>query len=171
MLVNMSAALWMAAWYWWKGIERDARYFAAGFAATGLVALSGGLYLIFTWPLPGSYNVMFGEPSVMLGAILLAAALALARDWSLWSVGLLAMLAGVTAVLIGARILNLGLTQSAPLSAAGFCLTGLAGILTLPVAQWRNSKGLRIPAALAALLGGAIWLLTACMAYWAHIQK
>lgn len=171
MLVNMSAALWMVALYWLRGTGRDQRFFAAGFGVTGLVAMIMGLHLCFTWPLPGSYNVMFGELTVMLGAILLAAALAVSRDWSLTAVGVYALPAGVASILVGARILQMHLTKAPELSAAGFFLTGLAGILALPVAQWRNRRAFSLPGALAAFLAGIIWLFTACAGYWDHIER
>ncbi len=52
-LINMSAAFLILAFYLLTGIEREDRAkWAPAFGIAGLVAFLGGLHIIFTWPLP-----------------------------------------------------------------------------------------------------------------------
>ena len=79
LLVNMSAGLFILALFILRGMTAgDQRPWAAGFAASGVIALVGGLVMAFTWPLPGSYNAAFGELSALFGMTYLAAAACMA---------------------------------------------------------------------------------------------
>lgn len=171
LLVNMSAALIMVAMYWLRGLDRDRRFYASGFAATGLVAFIFGLHMCFTWPLPGSFNVLFGEFTVILGTLLLGAALAVGKDWNMLAVGIYGFVGGAAAILAGARILNLGLTAAPAISATGFILTGLGGVLSLPIALRPSFKTLRVLGCLALLAAAALWLFTGAMGYWGHLAS
>ena len=54
------------------------RQWIPGFGVTGAVALTTGLHMIFTWAVPGSFNIAFGETTVLFGVLLVGAAIALA---------------------------------------------------------------------------------------------
>lgn len=178
LLVNMSAALFVAAGYFYWGLtsERPQR-FSPAFALIGLVALVGGLHMVLTWPIrmttPNGINafanVAFGEPTVLLGAILLAAALATGFRWPIQGVTAMAMVGGIVAIVIGARILHANMTQSPPMTAAGFFLTGLVGVLSFPISL-RPTRVLRLFLAILALLSALLWGFTGAMAYWGHVQ-
>ena len=84
MLLNMAAGFGVLAFFLLMGLAGgDRKRWVAPFAMVGLVAIVCGFRMIFTWPLPGSYNSAFGEMSVLLGAIYLGIALSLAKDWNL----------------------------------------------------------------------------------------
>lgn len=83
-MINLIAGVALLAYYIYKGInEKDQRPFAAGFGAVGLLGMILGLVLTFTWPLPGSYNIGFGEATTLFGIIFLAAAVAISQGWNL----------------------------------------------------------------------------------------
>ncbi|MCE5324858.1 MAG: DUF981 domain-containing protein [Planctomycetaceae bacterium] len=169
LLTNMAAGLLVLAWFYARGLGKDdLRPWAAPFAATGLVATLCGLHMVFTWPVIGPYNSFFGEMSVLLGAVYLAAALALGLGWTLRPLSIYAFIAGLAAILVGARIIHLNLTAVPLLSGIGFILTGAGGLLLGFVVCVRQSVAVRVFAALVVLAASGIWAVTAGMAYWVH---
>ena len=171
MLINMAAGLLILGWFLvsgWGGTEQ--RQWAPGFGIVGAVALLTGLHTIYTWPLPGAFNCIFGELSVMFGALFLGAAWAVARGLTLRSVSVYAFFAGLAALILGIRINVLGLTQQPLMSCIGFCLTGIGGMLVLPVVLIQRNRALRIIAAVCLVLAGLLWLLTGYMGYWSHAE-
>ena len=63
-----------------------------GFGITGAIALTTGLHMIFTWPVIGSFNIAFGEPSVLFGILFVGTAIALAQGWELFTLAIYAFL-------------------------------------------------------------------------------
>jgi len=178
MLINMTAGLVVLADYVYRGIvAEDKRPWAAGFAITGFVAVATGLHMSFSWPLPGSHNVLFGEPTVLFGTLFLGAALALSNEWSMGPVAIYAFFAGLVAVVLGVRLIDMGLTRSPVMAGVGYILSGLGGLLAWlccllhPVVSLRSSRTLRIVGALVLLGAAAIWALTGYAAYWDHIES
>ncbi len=170
MLVNLVTALVLVAYYVFVGLgSPDQRPWAPGFAVTGFIALTTGFVMIFTWPLPGSHNIAFGETSVLLGGLLLGAALALAMGWSLLSLAVIAVFSGLYGVVAGIRIISLEMTRSPILSGIGFILAGLGGILILPVVYWLPYRWARAVTAVVLLLAAAIWAYTGYQAVWGHL--
>ena len=168
MLANMTAGLLILAMYLLFGKSRS---WAAGFAMAGLVAFLAGLHMIFTWPLPGAYNIAFGGPSVLFGTLFLGAALAIARNWPLTPVGIYAMIAGAVAVLVGVRVIDLHLTASPVVSGVGFMLTGAGSILAGLGIVVPRGRPIRCLAAAALIVAAAIWAFTCGMGYWAHLAS
>lgn len=170
MLINMTAGLVTLAWFLWTAIDSEGRAkWAPAFLIPGLVAVICGFRMTFTWPLPAPYSMLFGEMSVLLGALFVAAAWALAKGWSMLPLGIYAFFAGSAAILLGVRLITLSLTKSPALSGAGFILTGLAGVFT-GLALWQYKvKLLRAAGAAVLLAAAAIWALTAYLAYWSHM--
>ena len=128
--------------------------------------------MTFNWPLPGSYNIAFGETTTLFGVVFLATALALSQGWSLLPVSIYAFFAGVDAVLVGARILSLGLTKEPIMSAIGFITAGLGGVFAAPFFLWfKNNKTFRMLAALVLLVTAALWAVTFYGALWGHLES
>lgn len=172
LLINMSAGLFLLACYLYKAIdEKDQRKWAPAFLMVGLIASINGLQMTWTWPLPGSYNVAFGEMSALFGILFLGAALAFAKGWDLMPVALYGFFAGIAAILIGIRIINLHLTKEPVLSGIGFILSGMGGVFAAPVLYFHNNRALRIIAAIVLIAAAIIWLRTCCMAYWGHLSS
>ena len=172
MLINMAAGLVILACFLWKDIalENQQRW-APAFAVPGLVAAVCGFALTFSSPLPKPYSIMYGEMSVMLGLLFLGAAWCLAKGWDLLPLGLYALLAGATAVLIGIRIIDLKMTNEPLLSGAGFILTGLCGVFSLPTLCFPEKKvWLRRIGTIVLLAAAGIWAFTGYLAYWIHLK-
>ncbi len=161
-MINLIAGTVILAFYLWKGIdEKDQRPYAAAFFATGLIGLITGLQLSFTWPLPGSYNVAFGDTSTLFGMVFLATALALWQGWNLLPVSIYAFFAGVEAILVGSVIFSMQLTKQPLLSAIGFILAGLGGIGAFPFFMWfKDNKAVRWIAIAILLATAALWAVT-----------
>jgi putative membrane protein len=126
--------------------------------------------MIFAWPLPGSYNIPFGELSVLFGALFLGAGLALLKEWSLVALGVYAVLAGLAAIVVGVRFIDLKMSQAPLISGIGFILSGLSGLMTLPVYVYKKGKALRIIAIVVLLAAAAIWAFTGYGSYWSHLE-
>jgi len=170
MLINMVAGFVLLILYIGFGLGRgDQRRWVPGFAMTGLVALLTGLYTIWRWPLPGSYNIAFGEMTVLFGIIYLGAALALALGGNLLSVAVYATLAGLAAIVVGVRIINLGMTLQPVMAGVGFILAGASGPLLLACHYAPANRALRWIAVVALALAALIFALTGYMAYWGHL--
>ncbi len=171
MLINMAGGLVVLAAFLWKDIDRENnRFWAPAFALPGAVAAVCGFAMTFTWPLPNPYNIAFGETSILLGFLFLAAAWCIVKGWELFPLGIYSFFAGLAGVIIGARIINLGLTTTPVMAGIGFILTGSGGIFAELVLLNRHKKWLRILAAVVLIAAAAIWLRTGYIAYWDHLQ-
>ncbi len=92
-----------------------------------------GLWGQFNWPLPGSYNILFYDPFVSFGILLLGFALSVKYKTRLEYVGFFGLLVGIMVLIYGVEGYSIGLT-SAPLALLGlYFLYGAAGILSFPV--------------------------------------
>ncbi len=179
MLINLTAGFFLLAHFAYRGLgkseaEDEYRGWAPGFALIGLIAVLTGLVMIFTWPLPGSNNIAFGENSTLFGGLFLATSLAFGRRLKLQSLAVFALLAGVVAIVVGARILDLGMTQHPALSAAGFILSGAGGVFAsgaLAFERVRANRIFRLGFALIMLATGVIWAVVAFDGYWSHLSS
>jgi len=170
-MINMVAGTVLLAYYIWKGIDQlDQRPYAAAFGAVGLLGVVAGLQLSFTWPLPGSFNVGYGDATTLFGIVFLGTALALSQGWDLLPMAIYAFFAGVDAVIVGLRILSLGLGQEPLIAAVGFVLSGLGGIFAAPFFMYfKNNKMVRYLAIAVLLIAAAIWAVTFYNSLWAHM--
>lgn len=95
MLINMVAGLFLLADYVYRGIDNsNQRQWIPGFGITGAIALTTGLHMSFTWPVIGSFNIAFGETSVLFGILFIAAAISLAQGWDLFTIAVYGFFAG-----------------------------------------------------------------------------
>ena len=108
--------------------------------------------------------------TLLLGILFLGAAWSLAKGWELLPLGIYAFFTGLTGVLIGVRIINLGLTAGPLVSGVGFILTGSGGIFAGAVLLNRRTKWLRIVGAAVLIAAALIWARTAYLGYWAHLH-
>lgn len=171
MLINMSAAFLILAFYLLTGIEREDRAkWAPAFGIAGLVAFLGGLHIIFTWPLPSIYNIPFGEMSVILGATYLGIAYSVRKGWSPAVIGIYSALGGLAAALLGVRMLMLGQTAKPLFTCVGFCLSGLGAVLAGPAVRTAAGRGIRTLTAVVLIVAALMWALMGGYGYWLHLS-
>lgn len=149
--------------------KQDNRSWSPVFAIVGFVAVITGFVMSFTWPLPYPYNIAFGELSVLFGFLYLAAAVSLVKSWNLMPICIYAFFAGLTAVVVGVRFIDLGLSQTPVFSGTGFMLTGLTGILMPLLLLYKDKKIIRFLGALLPLSAAFIWAWIGYFAYWFHL--
>ncbi len=172
MLINMTAGLVLLAWYIWMGLDdADQPRWAPAFAIVGAVALLCGLKMSWGWPLPGSYNAAYGDTSVLLGALFVGAAVSMAKSLDLKPLAVYAFFAGAASILVGVRVIGLGLTMSPLISGVGFILTGLAGVCVGPTLRLRRNRTVRVVGVVTLLTAAAIWALNGYLGYWVHLQS
>lgn len=178
MLISMTAGFVVLAYYVYQGLDdENPQKWVPGFAMTGFIAVAAGLHMCFTWPLPGSFNIAFGEMSVLFGILFLGAALALSKGWEMPTVAIYAFFAGLAAIIVGARVINLGMTKRPLVSGLGFILSGLGGVfawlccLAKPIVSLETNRWLRVVGAIVLIGAAVIWALTGYMAYWDHLES
>lgn len=172
LLVNMTAGFVLLAAYVFRGIESpDQKRWSPAFGLVGVIALLFGMQMTTTWPLPGAYSSAYGEMTVLFGGVFLAASLALALGWDLLIVAGYAFFAGLSAITVGARIINLKMTMAPLFSGTGFILSGICGVCAAPtLAFFKQNRPVRTLGALLLLAVATIWALTAYPAYWGHLK-
>lgn len=171
MLVNMVGGLILLAVFILKDFNNNNNQFwAPAFAVSGLIAVICGFTMIFSWPLPSPYNIAYGEPSVLLGFLFLGTSWSLAKGWKLFPLGIYAFFAGLVGIVIGIRIINLGLTLTPLIAGLGFILTGVGGIFAEIVLVNPRRKWLRVTGALVLIAAALIWAGMVYYEYWVHLK-
>lgn len=170
MLINMVAGLvLMAAWVFLDEGTPAERRWVPGLAMSALVALITGFYMIFTWPLPGPYNIIYGEMSVFFGILLLGLTVVLATGLDLLPVTIYAEFVGLGAVMVGIQVLKLSLTRTPVLSGVGFIWLGALGLGAVPILRMRGVPAFRVFGAVGLLIAAVIWAVIGYTAYWGHV--
>jgi len=171
MLINMAAGLALLADFVYRGLDSThQRQWIPGFGVTGAIALVTGLHMIFTWAVPGSFNIAFGETTVLFGVLFVGTAIALAQGWELLTLAIYAFFAGLVAIVVGFRTINLGLTQHPIVSGIGFILTGLGGVCAAPTLYLKTNRTWRLLGVAVLIAASLIWAFTGFLAYWAHLD-
>lgn len=173
MLINMVAGSILLAYYVYAGLDDPYQNkWIPGFGITGAIALTTGLHMTLTWAVRGSFNIAFGETSVLFGILFIGTSISLAKGWELITLAIYGFFAGLVAVLVGVRLINLGLTKQPILSGIGFILTGLAGICASPtLLYFKNNRLWRLMGAVVLIAAALIWALIGYMAYWSHLDS
>jgi putative membrane protein len=170
MLINMTAALVLIGVFILIALAKeDNKNWSVPFMMSGLIGTITGFAMTFTWPLPSPYNIAFGEASVLLGILLLGTGVAIAKGWDLFPVCIYAVFAGLVAILIGIRFIDLGLSKAPLLSGAGFILTGICGVCSGLVVKFKQNICLRLCGSIVLWAAAGIWFMTSCAAYWGHL--
>ena len=170
-MVNLVAGTVLLAYYVYFGMDaQDQKPYSVGFFMVGLMEVILGLGLSFNWPLPGSYNIAYGEATTLFGTVFLGAGIALSQGWDLMPMAIYAFFAGLDAIVVGIRIISLNLTQEPLLAGVGFIVAGLGGVLAAPTLRMlKKNKMMRTVGALVILASALIWAVTFYPALWAHL--
>jgi putative membrane protein len=172
MLINMVSGLVLLAHYVYTGLEHsNPKRWIPGFGITGAIALVTGLHMTLTWPVSGSFNIAFGETSVLFGGLFVGAAIALSQNWELTTLAIYSLFAGFVSIVVGARVISLGLTNQPIVSGLGFLLTGFAGVCALPtLLYFKQNRAWRTFGAIVLLAAAVIWAMIGYQAYWMHLE-
>jgi putative membrane protein len=100
---------------------------------TGVYIFLIALVSQITWFLPGAYNILFYDPFMALGVLMVAFALSARYKYKLQYVGLLGLLFGIMTIWYGVSAYDLGLTSEPLAMLALFVLFGAAGLLSYPI--------------------------------------
>ncbi|MBD2100356.1 DUF981 family protein [Leptolyngbya sp. FACHB-261] len=172
MLINLAAGLVLLAAYVYFGLgTSNQRRWIPGFGVVGAIALVTGLHMTFTWPIPGSFNIAFGETTALFGVLFAGTSLTLAMGWELISLGIYGFFAGLVSLLIGLRFINLGLTPIAVPAGIGFILVGLGGVFAALTLYLKENRFLRIIGAIVLIVAALIFGFIGLASYWVHLAN
>jgi len=170
-LVNLVIALVLVAVFFVFYVEKDQQKVGPGLLATGSIASISGLEMIFAWPLHGSYNIAFGEPMVLFGVLLFFTGLAVIKGWDLLTLGIFSVFAGLVAIVVGIRMMNLKMTSAPTLAGLAYILTGVGGMLAFPAYLLRKNMVPRIVVAALLIVAAVLFALTGYGSYWGHLAS
>lgn len=150
-------------------------------ALLGAYAFLTGLYGQLTWPLPGSYNILFYDVYTLIGLLMIGGAWAVRSKVRLQYIGVLSLLLGAMVAFYGVA----GYLQKLTSEPIGLLLLylgfGAAGVLGLPITimldraqegiknKWIGWKVVVVFFALALLGGSLVTLYIAGSAVPAHL--
>ena len=170
MLINLAAGLALLAAYVYFGLgSSNQKRWIPGFGVVGAIALVTGLHMTLTWPIPGSFNIAFGETTALFGILFVGTSLTLAMGWELLSLGIYGFFAGLVSLVIGLRFINLGLTPIAVPAGIGFILVGLGGIFSALTLSPKAPRFLRVIGSIVLIVAALIFAFIGLSAYWAHL--
>ncbi len=144
MLLSLGASAAYLAWYIWSlgKTAKGKQELAVPIFALGVFNAIGGFTMSFTWPLPGGYNMLFGDPLLFLGLLMIAGAYMLRKNISLKSLAMPGFLLGVY-ILVGAGAI-VGYTLEPGIhflpSFSLYLFAGLSGIIS-PITAYLSPKG------------------------------
>ncbi len=119
----------------------------------GIFDFLSGFYMSFFWPLPGAYNMLFGDPMLMLGIIMIAGGFSIYKNIDVRPISLIGFLLGIYLFAESYGMVAYHLETGADLvSALGFYLfAGLSGFFS-PLIYLKQKDNKKVYYFLAALL-------------------
>ncbi len=138
----------------------------------GLFDFISGFLMSFTWPLPSSYNMLFGDPLLMAGILLTVSAFAYYKHYDISSVSILLFFLGIYVIIESVGIVHYHLESGDNLLAAMglYIVDGIAAILS-PIMYIDPKKG-KIPYMIEAailIIGTLIALFIGYTAIYGHL--
>jgi putative membrane protein len=147
----------------------DQRPWGWAFGIVGLLLGVTGLHLVLTWPLPGAYNIVMGEPALYFGLVMLGTAFAIRAGESLMPLAVLAIFGGIANIFLSIAMLVHGLSRNPPLWALAYAAIGLAAVLApLVVHKVRAVRWVPLVAGGLLAIGALIFALGGYGAYLEH---
>jgi putative membrane protein len=172
MLINLVAGLTLLAAYVYSGLdEPNQKRWIPGFGLSGAIALVTGLHMTLTWPVIGSFNIAYGETSVLFGVLFVGTSVALAMGWEMLTLSIYGFFSGLVLFVIGARFIDLGLTPMPLRVGVGFILVGLGGVLSAPTLYFKKNRLLRTIGAIVLIVAVLIFLSIGLESYWSHLAN
>ena len=170
-MIDLVAGFGLLAYFLAIGLDTErGKGLAAAFAGVGLLNLVLGLAITLTWPLPGSYNIAFGEPAAMFGIVFLFAGVALARDWDLYGIALLGFFFGLYVLITAWGIYSLGMTRTPLMSTINYGLAGLSAVLAPLAWKKQANKGILKAGVVLTAITALSWFVTFAGTLLGHLQ-
>ena len=104
-------------------------------AVIGIYIIISGIYGQLTWPLPGSYNILFYDPFISLGIAIVSFAAATRYRVRLEYIGFLSLLFGVMVIVYGITAYGIKMTTAPFAMLVLYILYGIVGILAYPASM------------------------------------
>ena len=101
-------------------------------AIIGIYILISGIYGQLTWPLPGSYNILFYDPFISLGIAIVSFAAAVRYRVRLEYIGFVSLLFGIMVILYGITAYGIRMTKAPFAMLMLYIFYGIVGILAYP---------------------------------------
>lgn len=97
MLLSLGMSALLLALYYFKvgSGKKDISSLVVPAFILGLFNAVSGFLMSFTWPLPGSYNMLFGDPLLVLGLLMIAGSYMISKGMDVKVLSLLGFLLGV----------------------------------------------------------------------------
>jgi len=147
----------------------DQKPWGWAFGIVGLLLGATGSHMVLTWPLPGAYNIVMGEPALYFGLVLLGTAFVIRAGESLMPLAVLAIFGGLANIFLSIAMLVHGLSRNPPLWAFAYAAIGLAAILSpLVVHRVRALRWVPLVAGGLLAIGALIFALGGYGAYLEH---
>ncbi len=100
----------------------------------GIFDAVSGFVMSFTWPLPGAYNMLFGDPLLVLGLILIAGAFMIYKKMDVRILSIFAVFLGIYIAISAAAMYNFHLERGIDLiSALGFYIAAALSAIFSPL--------------------------------------
>lgn len=172
MLVTVGIGLALLAFYlYFQPDETRRQTWGGGFLTVGLVQFILALNIVEHWILPSSYNIAFGEPALIFGAIFALTGILLLMKQDILGPAIVGFFAGLVPIIVGIRMMNMGMTSEPTLSGTGYILAGLGGMVTLPAIGYKNQRAITLIAALLLIVAAVIFCYMGYGAYWSHLAS
>ncbi len=134
MLLSLGSSTFLLALYFLMNAlgRKDVSKLYVPIFVFGLFDLAAGFVMSFTWPMPGAYNMLFGDPLLFLGIIMAAGGYMLQKGMGAEYLSLPGLFLGIYLAVEAAAMVNFKLeTGSQLLGAFGlYALSAMAGILS-----------------------------------------
>lgn len=142
-------------------MNRDSlKAFAVPLTVLGVFAFVTGFFGMTTWPLPGSYNILFYDAYMLFGMLAISLGYALYKGIGLKYVGGYSFLAGIVAIYYGWSCYTLNMTKAPFIAFAMYAALGIAGIFGCPM-SYALDKGVAGRRASSALKFAAVVIIVA----------
>lgn len=171
LLIGTAASYMTIAGYLFFGINdsENQSMWAAAFGIVGGMLVAAGFYVIWLWPLPGAFNMAYGEMSILLGVMMVGACWSLVKGVSLLPLSIPAFFFGGVALVMAYGFYKLGMTPKPVPTAIGFAVSGICGVLAFVPLAFRKQQIFRIAGGLVCAAVSLFWAYTAYMGYFGHL--
>lgn len=170
-LAAAAAGLFFAAVYGVFYIDsplETKRSWATFFWVIGAVLMVTGLDTVTHWPLPGGYNIVFGEPALFFGAVLFGAGFGIRWGDNLVPISFAALVGGVINILISIDMLKYSMTREPVLAFWAYLTSGVGAVLVPPAIGLKGWAWLRWIVGILLVISAILFAITGIGAYLQH---